>query len=694
MRRARAMTTLVGGVGGLMLLVFAGTAWGVPSLIRLAHAGRLPLADRLLAGRGSQPVETYLELWEPMGRGLAVVGWTTLLIGAGLVLLRRAARAPRRPAPQGDRAFLLVAAWLGLLAGLGEAWYYVTRVGFRGIETAGVTGISQHAVWMTPLANLVTFLLAGGIVLGVRRLTGGWPSARVMIASLAGAGLLAWVMVTGRVHWAAAVVLAAGVASQAHRLLSPGGGEAVGWARASFPGLLGLLGLLGLSVPAGEAWRARHQVAEAGHPVPGSPNVLLIVLDTERAASTSLHGHTRRTTPFLEELARRGVWFTRAIAPQSWTLPSHAAMFTGHRVDELGTDWNTPLDSRYPTLAEVLTQRGYATAGFVANIKYLSDVFGLDRGFGVWQDQAVTAGTVVAHSWLARRVVETGRRALGNYQLLQRKTADRVNAEFLSWLDQRPPRPFFAFLNYFDPHEPYLPPEPWNTAYSDSQPLYWVDPGRRVQDFTPTELDELSTAYDASIAYLDDRLRRLFDSLEARGLLESTLVIATSDHGEAFGEDGRLGHGLDLTLPMTHVPLVISWPGVVPQGRVIESPVGIRRIAATILAMTGGSDSTIPGPALDRHWEAPPELQLPDTAFSTDGWFGALVTERYQFLATPDGVERLFDHRADPRGLENLVDDPDHVDAVRALRAALHLRFPRLADASTTEVPEPEAFRP
>ena len=112
-------------------------------------------------------------------------------------------------------------------------------------------------------------------------------------------------------------------------------------------------------------------------PAPGSPNLLLVVLDTDAADHLSLYGYGRPTSPTMVELAGRGIRFDRAQATSSWTLPSHASMFTGRWPHELSAGWLTPLDSTYPTLAEFLSSRGYATAGFVANYWYCASASGL-----------------------------------------------------------------------------------------------------------------------------------------------------------------------------------------------------------------------------------------------------------------------------------------------------------------------------
>ncbi len=185
-------------------------------------------------------------------------------------------------------------------------------------------------------------------------------------------------------------------------------------------------------------------------------NVLLIVLDTVRAQSLSLNGYERETSPQLERLARRGLSFENAISTSPWTLPGHASMFTGRYPHEVSADWSVPLDATFPTLAEVLASNGYATAGFVANVGYCSYEHGLNRGFAYYSDYQFSLGQFILSSSLGRTVASSDRlrRISGYHELLNRRTAENINNDFLHWLSTRGRQPFFAFLNYYDAHEP------------------------------------------------------------------------------------------------------------------------------------------------------------------------------------------------------------------------------------------------
>ncbi|MGH7505525.1 MAG: sulfatase, partial [Longimicrobiales bacterium] len=347
----------------------------------------------------------------------------------------------------------------------------------------------------------------------------------------------------------------------------------------------------------------RERLARAGLPAaaPGRPNVLLIILDTVRAASLGLYGYDRPTTPNLERLGASSVVFEQAIAPSSWTLPSHATLMTGRYPNELSADWEAPLDRTYPTLAEVLAARGYATAAFSANGAYANALTGLGRGFARYEDFPATAGEAVRTSLMFRRMLQ--RLKLG--ELLRdghmgRKSAADIGGAFLDWLAGKPAdRPFFVFLNYFDAHDPYEPAPPFDTLFGPRRPLPRLNWGRPPS----AELVEAWTDdYDRAIAYLDHELGLLFEELDRRGVLDSTVVVITADHGEHLGEHGFMRHGTTLYLPVLHVPLIVRFPPVTPESVRVATPVTLRDVPATMLDLAGIEGTPIPGASLVTTW--------------------------------------------------------------------------------------------
>ena len=268
--------------------------------------------------------------------------------------------------------------WCGLVSGPLEVGAIVLRK--HTVDLNQFYWMSRHFVWLIPLTDLLIFL-ALGLVAGA----GGPGLASPGKLALRGCSArltllpLFWAAFP-RIYGLAGFILALGVAARLVPVLER---HAAGFRRCvalSFPVLAGLMPLLAASVWTGDRLKEWREEARP-LPAPGSPNVLLIVLDTVAADHLSLHGYDRPTSPTLDGLARRGIRFDRAQATSSWTLPSHASFFTGRWPHELSAGWLTPLDATHPTLAEYLGSRGYATAGFVANLFYCGADTGLDRGF-------------------------------------------------------------------------------------------------------------------------------------------------------------------------------------------------------------------------------------------------------------------------------------------------------------------------
>jgi arylsulfatase A-like enzyme len=276
------------------------------------------------------------------------------------------------------------------------------------------------------------------------------------------------------------------------------------------------------------------------------------------------------------------------------------------------------------------------------------------------------------------------RRLVGTQDNLGRKRAPVIGAAFLDWLDRHPGRPFFAFLNYYDAHRPYLPPEPFASRFrTPGVPLHARVLKENGGDPDPPaeRIQGAIDAYDGSIAWLDAELARLFDSLAARGMLQNTIVILTADHGEEFLEHGMWDHGNSLYLPSVHVPLVVSWPGRVAAGSVVRDPVSIRDVPATVVSLTRGTAAPFPGASLLR-------LMTPgegDTAFSDvrrvvrqPEWYPAsagdltsVVAGQWHFIRNlGTGREELYDLSRDPMEKSDLAAQMEFRGVLSQMRAA------------------------
>jgi arylsulfatase A-like enzyme len=414
---------------------------------------------------------------------------------------------------------------------------------------------------------------------------------------------------------------------------------------------------------------------------PGLMNVLLIILDTVRAEDLSLYGYAVETTPALERFAQRGVVFENAFASAPWTLPSHAGMFTGYPAHQLSADYEAPLDDTRRTLAEALRDRGYATAGFAANLAYCAEWTGLNRGFVHYESHKPSFGYLVASSQFASRLVLSLRRRLGSRDAgFVQVTAPEINDAFLTWLDDRGDRPFFVFLNYLDAHDPYHASEPFLRRFAPgalpSEELKW---GR--SNYSKAAIRSFRASYNASIAYLDHHLEALFDDLARRNLLDNTLVIVTSDHGEHFGEHGLLQHANSLYLPLLRVPFLMFGPKGVERGLRVEEPVSLLDLPATIARITGTPDK-FPGSPLDRFWtdaedaRSPILAELRPNRFSRPrdpiqrGPMKSFIAGRFHYIRNGDGAEEVYDWRADPGELNNVIAEMPQ-DSLRLLRETM-----------------------
>jgi arylsulfatase A-like enzyme len=577
---------------------------------------------------------------------------------------------------------LLPAIWFALLAALVE----LTVLGIKRFVFHRLVFVGVDVVWMTPLAYAGLLVAAGLLLLVIARR---WPAAasvRVTVFVFVALGALSLLLMVPRLHRVAALLLASGLAVQGSRLAAARPDALRTMVRRTVGPLLVAVVLLTLGTLGSQTVRERRALGRLRVAGPDLPNVLLVVLDTVRAPSLSLYGYHRPTTPQLQRYVRGGVRFDRAFSTSPWTLPSHGTMFTGRFPHELSAGWWRPLDARYPTLAELLAAQGYETAGFVANTLYCGSQCGLSRGFAHYEDYAVSPGEVFRAFALGRAIdnSEWLRDISGVHQLLGRKTAADVNRALLRWLDQHDPhRPFFAFLNYYDAHRPYLPPEGFARRFSSKIPRGHHERGEAL---SPEEARELRDAYDGAIAYIDRHLGLLLSALRQRGVLDDTLVVITSDHGEGLGEHRLFGHGNSLYRSLLHVPLLIVFPGRVPAGEIVTEAVSLRDLAATVVDLAGlGGTVPVPGASLARYWAPtrppPAEMLLAEVDKSRNGpkWYPvmkgsmkSLVGEGRHYIKNEgDGREELYDFDADPWEVHDLASAADSGPTLEHFRLAL-----------------------
>jgi arylsulfatase A-like enzyme len=282
-----------------------------------------------------------------------------------------------------------------------------------------------------------------------------------------------------------------------------------------------------------------------------APNVVLISLDTLRADHVGTYGSELATTPHIDRLADEGVVFENVVAPWPSTTASHMSMLTGvypavHRI----SGPTHILSHQIETLAEILVRHGYQTAGITEN-GMIAAKSGFARGFGFYRE---------FKNW--------------NPASSEGHVREGVDVA-LAWLGKHREERFFLFLHTYQPHNPYSPPEGFDI---------FTDPASAAEK-PQSERNRL--AYAGDILYTDDQIGRLLDGLAEQGLADETVVVVTSDHGEAFGEHGVAGHAWYLIEEVLSVPLIVRAPGAIPAGVRMSTPVSLVDVTPTILQLAG-----------------------------------------------------------------------------------------------------------
>jgi arylsulfatase A-like enzyme len=595
--------------------------------------------------------------------------------------------------------------WLLLLVGVG--WGIAT--GF--VEAAGLLvfqrlnwarwgpmmHVSKEIFWISPVVEAIFFfslaMICGIVVRFVPRL----PAVRVVVFLLTFLSVYDWLTLTNRLYHRACLLLALGAGVAFARWCGEREVAFLQFCKRATPRVVAAWVLVFAGIQGGQWLHERSAIAQLPPAASGAPNVLVIVVDTLRADHVSSYGYTRPTTPNLDRIARQGVLFESAISTSSWSLPSHVSLVTGRYLFEHGVGnvqpepwlgWKNTSFGGFATLGEALQQRGYRTGAFSANRTYFSRDLGFGRSFIHFEDYfhspadmfvRTLYGREFARIYLKRSdhsLVKRTLRRLGWTGLLDqdaegsgsyggafgiRKRADVVNKEALDWIGQDRQRPFFAFLNYFDAHDPYGGPR-------DYPKPAW--PQQATID-----------AYDDGVKYVDDYIQHLMEELDRRGLTTNTLVIITSDHGESLGQHHLETHGRALYWELIHVPLVIYCPGHVPAGVKIERPVTNAAIPATVLSLMGADDSTFPGPALSLLWKTPmaatrwpdPLAELAQNKYpgkhdkeadqlvptATSGAMRSIISSKWQLITHEKLGDQLYDWTRDPEESTDLISTPE-----------------------------------
>ena len=397
------------------------------------------------------------------------------------------------------------------------------------------------------------------------------------------------------------------------------------------------------------------------------PHILLISLDALRGDHLSCYGYDRHTTPFLDELAARGVRYSHASVNTHGTPSSHTTMLSSlyqetHRVwaDPASGSRQAPsIPTEVELLQEILGREGWTTAA-VTGGGWMSASYGFSRGFDFFSDGGRTADQG------ADLFIETLGEALA--------TGD----------------PVFAFFHTYQVHSPYLPPDGYRTLfgeYSGSieatsealRPLTTSAGNRLERD----DFDFLVSQYDGEIRFLDDSLRELFGRLSKIGFLDNAVVLITADHGEEFGDHGGLLHRGSLFEELVRVPFIV-WGRGVPAGVVDPTLVSTIDIVPTLLAAAG----SVPLPIMEgRNVLAAQTGAWPDQrifAQYRDALY-SVRTPRFKLIEGAGGHRMLFDLERDPRERRNIAaENPDLTARLAAELAVWRAARPRLDEQASS----------
>jgi arylsulfatase A-like enzyme len=417
------------------------------------------------------------------------------------------------------------------------------------------------------------------------------------------------------------------------------------------------------------------------------PNVVIVVLDTTRADVLSAYGSPRPTTPHVDRVADEGVRFTRAFATDFWTLPSHASLLTGQHPSRVGaTSETNRLPDDAVTLAERLRDAGWRTGAFVSNA-WVSAERGFAQGFETF--------------------VETWRSDAPGERQLDARGIDEAR----SWLTERAEagEPFFLLVNLNSAHLPYSP-DPLVLVDLSPDPLppgrvtrlrgvkgMWAHLGGALP-LDDTDYAILRRLYEAEVASVDALVGELVGELEARGVLDDTVLVVTSDHGENIGEHGMIDHLLSMYDTTLRVPLILRYPPAFEAGRVDTRLVSGVDIVPTVLELLGlvEDDASVPGRSLvspdgaghdhvvaenDRPVNGIRLMEQRYPTFDTtplDRRVRALRTDRHKIVWYSDGEVELYDLERDPGELHDLSEQEP------ALRDELLARLRPWMDADDT----------
>ena len=398
-------------------------------------------------------------------------------------------------------------------------------------------------------------------------------------------------------------------------------------------------------------------------------NLIVITIDTLRADRLSCYGYNKPTTPNIDKFATRCVLFENVICQEPQTVPSHASMFTGlHPRTHKAITNVSKLNEKFVTLAEILKQKGYATAAFVST-HILDSKYGLNQGFDKY--------------WEIHKFYKPALR-----RRLQDLAIDPTTNQVMRWLKANHSKRFFLWIHWFHPHRPYIPPPQYEKAFaqpysgkitgeSDLIDKYW----REGKMLDPADVNHLRGLYDGEVAFADHQVGTVLGLLDSLNLMQSTVIIVTSDHGEIlYDHENYFGHDIGLYDECLKVPLLIYSPEFNDVPKRISQTVQTLDILPTIADLLSfkvpekvqGQSLT---PLMNNEAFQPveytfaetfpfPEKALPRHCVRTPKW-------KLEWRESKEGIIKvLYDLESDPEERQNLYEDSTrvaaHLDSVLA----------------------------
>lgn len=445
------------------------------------------------------------------------------------------------------------------------------------------------------------------------------------------------------------------------------------------------------------------------------PNVIILVLDTARAQNFSCYGYERPTTPHIDAVAADGTLCEQTIATGCWSLPSQVSLLTGTFPATHGAhEQHLRYDHTYPMLPEVLQDAGYRTLGVSPN-GWMSDEFGVTHGFDtylkLWQYWPTMPAPIPDALRLAQPLIRRVNRLYSHYVFPRRNRARHIRSHIVKLLSQTP-EPFFLYAIYWDVHLPYYPygqhVTRWLPAGVTAEQAIRVNRSHHAYLTGQTPMTEedfaiLRACYDGALASIDAEIGALVAWLKRRELLDRTLLMITSDHGENIGEHNLMSHAYSLHDTLIRVPLIIRYPACFPAGQRVGQQVQLTDLFPTILdtlrldaphvrqAFEGESLLASAGTAADRLAYAEmfgphPTIQTlnrcagfpentPQPAY--DRALRCLRTADHKIIWASDGQHALYDLRRDPHETANcFTDEPklaaELLDTLQLWRSPQH----------------------